>query len=78
MCLLCDILTSTQLEHTFCAAAIGERPVSALGSSDAEIGAGRAYAVPAGGCFASTHMENLQTSGYFAGTHYASTHRENL
>ena len=61
MCLLCNILTSTQLEHTFCAAAIGERPYSALASSDAEIGAGRAYPVPAG--------------GYFASTCYTGTHR---
>ena len=38
ICQLCTILTSTQLEHKFCAAAIGERPYSALASSDAEIG----------------------------------------
>ena len=80
ICQLCTILTSTQLEHKFCAAAIGERPYSALASSDAEIGAGRAYAVPAGGYFAQnhytgTHREYLHTSGYFAQTFYVSTHR---
>ena len=80
ICKLCTILTSTQLEHKFCAAAIGERPYSALASSDAEIGAGRAYAVPAGGYFAQnhytgTHREYLHTSGYFAQTFYVSTHR---
>ena len=80
ICQRCTILTSTQLEHKFCAAAIGERPYSALASSDAEIGAGRAYAVPAGGYFAQnhytgTHREYLQNSGRFAQTFCASTHR---
>ena len=35
--------------------AVEGRPYSALGSSDAEIGAGRAYTVPTGGYYASTH-----------------------
>ena len=50
--LLGTILTSQLEQNSPCSK---ERPYSALGSSDAEIGSGRAYAVPPCGCYARTH-----------------------